>query len=322
VKPISRISRIVRVLATLQSGQDYTTDDLAGMLGKSRRTIFRDLKDIQQAGIPIYYDKIKHSYTIDQKFFMPPINLNAQEVLSLFLLIFRSHLNSPFKNSALFAGHKIESNISRDLRKYCNEALQHISVGSKPQVKVNLHDDRFAQLLKAIMKKKIMNIHYYLPMKREIIITDLYPYHLRHDGFQWCLIGKSLFHEEIYTFNINQIREMNVLDKCFIMDKEFDLNEYLGRAWSKKPEGRLYHVKLKFTPDTAYSVAEVQWHNTQKVTFQEDGSAIIEFRIDGLREIIWWVLGYGDKVKVLAPEVLQKRIAQMARNMLKNYEQK
>ena len=39
-------------------------------------------------------------------------------------------------------------------------------------------------------------------------------------------------------------------------------------------------------------------------------------------EIIWWILGYGDNVQVIAPEVLQKRIAQMARNMLKNYEEK
>jgi predicted DNA-binding transcriptional regulator YafY len=39
----------------------------------------------------------------------------------------------------------------------------------------------------------------------------------------------------------------------------------------------------------------------------------VEFRVDGIEEISWWILGYGDQVEVLSPAVLRKRTAQTAK---------
>jgi len=39
---------------------------------------------------------------------------------------------------------------------------------------------------------------------------------------------------------------------------------------------------------------------------------VLKFRVDGLNEITWWILGYGDQVEVLAPKALRQRIAQIA----------
>jgi proteasome accessory factor B len=83
------------------------------------------------------------------------------------------------------------------------------------------------------------------------------------------------------------------------------------------PEGRIYDVRLRFTPKVANNVAEVQWHETQKVLRNTDGSATLNFRVDGLGEITWWILGYGDQVEVLAPAALRNRIAEIARGMIK-----
>ena len=83
------------------------------------------------------------------------------------------------------------------------------------------------------------------------------------------------------------------------------------------PEGKIYNIKLRFLPMVANNVAEVQWHSTQKVTHNSDGSATIEFRVDGLREIAWWILGYGDQVQVLAPKALRNNVLETAKNMIK-----
>jgi len=53
---LSRISRVVRILTTLQAERNYTADGLAEMLGTSRRTVFRDLKELQAIGVPYHYD--------------------------------------------------------------------------------------------------------------------------------------------------------------------------------------------------------------------------------------------------------------------------
>jgi len=83
------------------------------------------------------------------------------------------------------------------------------------------------------------------------------------------------------------------------------------------PEGRIYNIKLRFLPKVANNVTEVQWHSTQKVTRNCDGTATMEFRVDGLREISWWILSYGNQVQVLAPKTLRKKILEMAKSMIK-----
>jgi len=87
------------------------------------------------------------------------------------------------------------------------------------------------------------------------------------------------------------------------------------------PEGKIYNIKLRFLPKVANNVTEVQWHSTQKVTRNSDGSATMEFRVDGLGEITWWILGYGDQVQVLAPKALREKTLQAAKNMIKLNEQ-
>lgn len=101
--------------------------------------------------------------------------------------------------------------------------------------------------------------------------------------------------------------------------KSYTADDYFGNAWAMIPEGKTYNVKLRFLPKVAENVAEVLWHSTQKVSRNSDGSATVEFRLDGLGEISWWILGYGDQVQVLAPKILKNKILQVARNMVKLY---
>lgn len=73
---------------------------------------------------------------------------------------------------------------------------------------------------------------------------------------------------------------------------------------------------MRFLPKVAFNVAEVNWHSTREVTRNRDGSATIKFRVDGLDEIIWWILGYGDQVQVLAPKKLREKVLEVAGNII------
>jgi len=232
----SRISRIIQLLTTIQAGKSYAVEDLSKMFGTSRRTIFRDLKELQSIGVPYHFDSNAGGYVIDPEFFLPPVDLDLKEALSLLLLVHkvRGEIQLPFSRSAMLAALKIENNLPPNIRRYCNIALKNIQI----------------------------------------------------------------------------------TDTCFVGGEDFNAQEHFGRAWSMIPEGRIYNVKLQFLPKVAANVTEVKWHSTQQVTYNSDGSAVVEFRIDGLGEISWWILGYGDQVRVLAPRALRKRILDVAKNMI------
>jgi len=312
----------MQILTTLQARKSYAVSDLSKMFGTSRRTIFRDLKELQAIGVPYRYDAKTGGYTIEPEFFLPPVDLSLQEALSLLLLAHkaRNQIQLPFKNSALLAALKIENNLPAKIRQYCNRTLQNISTRAGAQAPVTHSaglDETFAQLQQAIVKKRKVNIRYNSLFEGAIIDVELCPYHLLYNNRAWYVLGRSSLHKSVRTFKLNRIRELKTTAKCFVDGENFDVYDYLGRAWSMIPEGRIYNIKLRFLPKVANNVTEVQWHSTQKVVRNSDGSATVEFRVDGIGEITWWILGYGNQVKVLAPKVLRKKVLEVAKNMVK-----
>ena len=114
----SRINRVMQILTTLQAGQGCTVRDLSRMFGTSRRTIFRDLKELQAMGIPYHYDPGTGRYRMEPEYFLPPADLNLQEALALLLLAQKvsNQIQLPFRKSARLAALKIESNLPSELK--------------------------------------------------------------------------------------------------------------------------------------------------------------------------------------------------------------
>jgi proteasome accessory factor B len=325
----SRVSRVVQILTALQAGRGYTAEQLSRMFGVSRRTLFRDLKELQNIGIRPQLSPLRpgstageqRGYTLTQEQFLPPVNLNLQEALGLLLLVhkFRGQIQLPYKNAALLAAMKIESNLPPRVRRYCEHALARISAKASPQALVPNSpglNNIFGSLQSAIAQRRKVHISYDSLFDGGVIDCDLSPYHLFYNQRAWYVVGHSSVHKSIRTFKLNRIKDAGILEDQFTDDDSFDITDYIGRAWSMIPEGRMYNVRLRFAPKVANNVAEVLWHATQKVTRNADGSSTLDFCVDGLGEITWWILGYGDQVEVLLPIALRNRIADIARKMM------
>ena len=268
----SRVGRVVQLLTTLSKAggaKGYTTGELSRMFGVSRRTLVRDLKEIQEIGIQPLFSSSRRGYALPPEQFLPPINLNLQEALGLLLLVhkIRSQIQMPFKHSALLAAMKIESCLPPKVRRYCESALARISAKAGAQVPAPTTpglDNTFALLQSTAAQRRKACIDYDSLFDGRAIQCELSPYHLLYNQRTWYVVGLSSVHKAVRTFKLNRIRNAEMSDKPFSNDSppEFDLAEYLGCAWSMIPEGKMYHVRLRFAPKVANNVAEVQWHKT------------------------------------------------------------
>ena len=214
----SRITRVMQILTTLQSGKSYAVEDLAKMFGTSRRTIFRDLKELQAIGVPYHFDPDAGGYVIDPEFFLPPVDLDLKEALSLLLLLHkvRDELQLPFSKSAMLAALKIENNLPPNIRRYCNKALANISANIGAQAPVERSgglDAVFTQLQNALTRKQKVNIRYNSLAEQKIIDVELSPYHLFYNQRAWYVLGYSSVHKSIRTFKLNRILKVQITDK-------------------------------------------------------------------------------------------------------------
>lgn len=319
----NRIGRIVKILTTLQSNEKYSPGNLEEILGVSRRTIFRDLSELQGVGVPYKYDAKSGGYSIDPKFFLPPVAFNLAEALSLLTLVHkvRNRLPLPFRNAALLAGLKVENNLPVDVRNYCQTSLANVTIAPEQHATITTLDMSYMAIQRAIRNKTVLSMVYYSLYEKRIIDAKLHPYHLLYKNRGWYVIGFSELHKMVRTFNLSRIKTITTLKITFTDGRGFDINEYIGRAWALIPEGRLYHIKLKFSALVAHNVSEIQWHSTQTTQWNEDGSVILSFRVDGLGEIAWWILGYGDQVQVIEPAALRRRVIERAQGIIDSYKQ-
>jgi proteasome accessory factor B len=139
----------------------------------------------------------------------------------------------------------------------------------------------------------------------------------------WYVIGRSSLHSAVRTFNLSRIVAVELLPKRFSVPSSFSIERHLRNAWALIPgDGPDQRVVVRFKPLVARNVAEVIWHRTQKLEFQEDGSLIYRARVSGVHEIAWWILGYGDQAEVLKPVELRRLVAGRAMSMAAMYDKK
>ncbi|MFQ6048353.1 MAG: helix-turn-helix transcriptional regulator [Phycisphaerae bacterium] len=319
---VSRIYRLLRLIMLMRSGRSLDARDLAAELQVSRRTLFRDLKMLELAGVPYRYDARQGGYNISESFFLPPINLTVSEALALLLVTrkFISRQALPVYGDAARAAAKIESSLPASLLSQCGSLLATTDVRWGPLSEASSVDSAFVTLQQAIAQKRKVRIRYdsfYEKCEIELVLS---PYRLVFASRAWYVLGYSDKHGSVRTFKLERLLKLDPLDQLYVQDEPFDVERYFGKAWQIIPDGKIYHVKLLFKPMVAGNVEEVLWHHTQRTRRQRDGSLIFEAEVDGLREIIWWILGYGDQVVVQGPPELRRRVRQMARRMVELYD--
>lgn len=319
---LSRISRLVQLLGLLQAGKGNNAGALAKACGVTRRTIFRDLDVLRQAGVPLLLDDESGIYRIPGTYFLPPTNFTAEEALAVMVLCyeFGSGSRLPFYEAATSAALKLESCLPGRVRDRLRNATDAVHINLQPGSRLDDKLPVYQQLLGCIATRRAARIVYDSLSDGQVINIKLSPYRLLFSRHSWYVIGRSSLHRETRTFNVGRIQTIELLDEQFQVPRSFSIERYLGNAWHLIPEsGPDQDVLIRFSPMVARNVAEVVWHKTQKVSTRDDGSLDFQVRVSGLNEISWWILGYGDQAEVLKPERLRQLIAQRAGRMMQMY---
>lgn len=320
-----RIHRLMRLLQILQSGREPNSVQLADHCQVSRRTVFRDIHTLQDSGIPIRFDEAKQGYTVNSKTFIPPTEFTLDEVLSLIILckeLGHSQSGIPFQNPAHSASTKLMGSLPDRLRETVTEISDAIEVKMAPHNLLTGSEPFYELFQQAIVQRKQVRVQYKSFMQGEQgeISTLLNPYRLLFGKRSWYLFARSSLHREIRTFNIGRILKAEPMETTYKIPQRFSLDRHLGNAWFLiRERNNRQKIVIHFKPMVARNVAEVQWHKSQKLVWQEDGSLKFYATVDGLKEIVWWILGYGDQAEVLEPPELRQLICERIDAMHKTY---
>jgi predicted DNA-binding transcriptional regulator YafY len=320
-KKDKRAVRWIRLLQLLQSGPGRNASALAKACNVARRTIFRDLAALRQAGLPLNYDPKTERYSAGG-WLLPPVQLTDEEALAISGLAKEFGMNRklPFYDAAYNAAQKIEQTLSARLRQAIAPVSKAIEVQSVELSRLEGKASMFADLIDAIRRRRVIKIAYGSHTEDGTIKTKLRPYRLLFSQHCWYVIGRSSMHGDVRTFNLDRFKSLKVLSERYIFPRAFNLESHLGNAWhlirDNVPDS---YVVIRFSSFVAKNVAEVNWHKTQRTKFLDDGSLEFHVTVSGFKEIQWWILRYGDQAEVLKPARLRRIMQQRAANMATMY---
>jgi hypothetical protein len=62
------------------------------------------------------------------------------------------------------------------------------------------------------------------------------------------------------------------------------------------------------------------WHPAQRILWKSSACCLFECEVDGLDEIVWWVLSYGKHARVLRPKELVERMREQLGSAARQYD--
>jgi len=306
VRQSDRIARVLRVLNLIRSRGRWNAKSISQELQVTERTVYRDLDVLTFAGVPWEYDEHERCYRVRPDFQFPVVNLNEEEAIGQAVATnVTTAIGLDASPGALGVTRKLAISTSEQAKETLALASQLIEVLDLRLADHSQHHAAIRTSQSALMAGKQLSGVYETPYEKAPIKLALHPYRLCLVKNAWYLVGHIEGENSPKTFRIARFKSLRQLDRIAKVPTNFDLKSYFGNAWSVYRGDERYEIRLKFLGTAAKRVVETIWHSTQKVKLNKDGTVEMDFVVDGLDEILNWILSWTGQVIVESPPKLR-----------------
>ena len=309
-----RLARLLRFLELVSGRGQWNPKTLMAELEVSERTVHRLRETLELAGVPIMFSKEENSYRVRPDFRFPPLNLTDDEAIgqataTVFTESEALHLPHGAKSTTRKIAHTGNEQVRRILEDVGRlTQILDLKIADHPRQRETIRTAQWA-----LLRKDMLTGEYHSPYEAASVTLTLHPYRLALIKQAWYLIARPDNEPRPRTFRIVRFQPLKPVDRPATIPDDFDLKAYLGNAWAVFRGDRTHDIELRFTADTADTVLETTWHHTQRVKKHPNGEVTLTFTVDGLNEILRWVVGWAGRVRVIKPAELRDLVVEQHR---------
>lgn len=300
-----QIDRLIQIVFLLLSHENLTAKQLGEKLGVSTRTIYRDINILSIANIPITSQKgyggglsFLQGFSLDKSYFTQAEQRNIIQALQIL-----KSSNYPDADKSL---NKVAGLFSHNMQ---SEWLEiDFSYWGSPEKERN----NITALERAIINKYVITFTYF---NAELAKSNqtVEPMKLVFKSHAWYLIAYSHNKNDIRTYKMSRIREIQITNQLF--------NRQIPEDFTITPVYREeYNTPifiLHFSEKIAYKVYdEFQEKYIKKL---EDGTLEVTFRYQLSDWTFRYLLSFGEHVEIIAPIEARKMLKEKAKKILSLY---
>jgi predicted DNA-binding transcriptional regulator YafY len=177
-------------------------------------------------------------------------------------------------------------------------------------------------LYQSIIKKCAVSISYQSFKAREANTFVFHPYYLKEYRNRWFVIGIQKKNAPVMTLALDRIISIGECTIKYVPRQHFNISAHLAHVIGVTvnqgdiKETILFHADTQTTP---YIITK-PLHSSQQLVETTSGGTTFSIVVQHNFELEKELLGFGDHIRVIAPERLKRRMKQIFQHALEQYQ--
>jgi predicted DNA-binding transcriptional regulator YafY len=300
---MNRIDRVSAILVQLQSRSLVTAQHIADRFGISLRTIYRDMKALEEAGIPVIGNP-GVGYSLVYGFKLPPLMFTQEEA---FAFLTAEKLVNELTDSGSSEHYQSGMNKIRAVMQFANKEVLE-TVEANMEILKTYQSPSGANmlqiLLQSIARKKVLQITYFTDSRQAVSERKVEPVGIFFSRAHWYLIAFCLTRKEYRTFRVNRIQTVNELSEDFSKHHP-PLKDFLDDV--RKTQD-LEEVIILLKKDKASMVDDDKYYHGLFAEKEIGDNMELSFLTFSLDKFARWYLSFADVATIVKPEALKNKV--------------
>ena len=309
---MNRFDRITAILIQLQARRVVSGPALSERFGVSLRTIYRDLRTLELAGVPLF-GEAGVGYSLAEGYRLPPVLFTREEATALLTAekLAARLTDAPTAQLTGTAMDKLRAVLRRPDRDHLETLTPHIQVlgpVGRPS-----HLSIYQQLVAAIATPQVARLRYQAadgeaPTTRAVEPIGLYL------SQHWHVVAYCRLRQAFRNFRLDRIKELTLSGEPFDPRPE-TLQDYWAAEAARHGREK---VVLRFQTARAQPEAAQRLHDTKhqygwaSEKPLPDGSLEMTFLIGSFPYLAAWLLPHAGAVTVVEPPALRECLRELA----------
>lgn len=312
---MNRIDRLHAILTVLQSKRVVRAEDIAKRFDISLRTVYRDLRALEEGGIPIGAEA-GVGYFLTEGFHLPPVMFTYDEARSLLLAgkFVEKQTDQLTNKNFLNALTKVRAVLDTEKKDDLEGLDQKIIVNPFPSDIMEGQDLRINALKQVLSENRVIQINYVSANQESCRVIESLG--LVYYSNKWHLIGWCRLRKDYRDFRLDRIQDLEVLPERFLRINHISLGQYLEKL-NKNTELitvviNVHNSLLKYIQNSKYSMGLIQEEVVDEYTRMTFACCSIDY-------FSRWMLMLGTKALVVSPQELQDKVKEHTLSMYQLY---
>lgn len=317
-----RIQKLHRILCSRRT--PISLDDLAHELECDRKTVRRAIDTLESyVFAPIIYEEERKGWHYErsetERMELSGLWLTSEELHGLAIIM---QITQSMDSGLLGEDIKVvEQAVEKLLRsRHIIPELFREKVEYLPKHRRQAPSQTFRKMGAALLEGKRLAIQYcdYSGRKTK---RDISPIKLVHYDENWYIDAWCHLRNELRSFMLARIERVDMLEQDAQSVEPSAHKEHFTSSYGIFAGKAKHTARLKFTHAAAREAAGFRWHPEQNAEWQGN-DYLLEIPYNDDRELIRTLLGYGDRVEILAPSTLRKKLLTAAKMIVTTYDPK